>query len=56
MTLRIFREYLGKIQVLGTLSDDGSFAYDNRYLAESDAQAVSFSLPLRPYGSERRNH
>lgn len=48
MTLRIFREYLGKIQVLGTLSDDGSFAYDNRYLAESDAQAVSFSLPLRP--------
>ena len=51
MILRIYREYLGEIQFIGLLREDGSFAYEDSYLTHPDAQPISHSLPLRfePY-------
>lgn len=47
MSLNIYREQNDALQLIGCLSENGSFNYDSNYLSAPDAQALSFSLPLR---------
>ena len=47
MFLQVYRDYLGEIQLVGLLSPDGRFAYDEGYLGRANAHALSFSLPLQ---------
>lgn len=51
MELHIYREITEDLQQIGTLHADCSFSYDSNYVASPNAQALSFSLPLRtePY-------
>lgn len=44
----------GKLMLVGTLEEDGTFAYSSSYLLWEGARALSFSLPLsaHPYSRE----
>ena len=48
MELRVYKSNDFSPELIGTLFDDGSFAYAPEYLANPAARAISFSLPLRP--------
>lgn len=55
MALQVFREYRGAFELVGAFAEDkdglNRFSYDESYIAQRDAVALSASLPLRhePY-------